>query len=131
MKFAAIIEYAQDKAKIAEIPPVHRQYLSKLRENGQLVASGPFTDDSGALIIYEAPSPAGGGEAAARRPVPSERHFREMAPAAVEPRDCESGATAGDVEGMTACHQPRVQARGNVIPRLRSGLVKTCILTPA
>jgi uncharacterized protein len=56
MKFAAIIEYAQDKAKIAELRPVHRQYLATLRERGQLAASGPFTDDSGALIIYEAAS---------------------------------------------------------------------------
>ena len=54
MKFAAIIEYAQDKAKIQSIRPVHRQYLTGLRERGQLAASGPFTDDSGALIIYEA-----------------------------------------------------------------------------
>lgn len=54
MKFAAIIEYAQDKAKIAEIRPVHRQYLASLKEKGQLAASGPFTDDSGALIVYEA-----------------------------------------------------------------------------
>lgn len=54
MKFAAIIEYANDKAKIAEIRPSHRQYLAQLRERGQLAASGPFTDDSGALIIYEA-----------------------------------------------------------------------------
>ena len=56
MKFAAIIEYSQDKAKIAALRPVHRQYLASLRERGQLAASGPFTDDSGALIIYEAPS---------------------------------------------------------------------------
>jgi uncharacterized protein YciI len=56
MKFAAIIEYTQDKAKIAEIRPVHRQYLAGLKERGQLAASGPFTDDSGALIIYEAAS---------------------------------------------------------------------------
>ena len=56
MKFAAIIEYLQDKARVAELRPVHRQYLASLRERGQLVASGPFTDDSGALIIYEAPS---------------------------------------------------------------------------
>ena len=56
MKFAAIIEYAQDKAKIAEIRPTHRQYLAALKANGQLAASGPFTDDSGALIIYEAGS---------------------------------------------------------------------------
>jgi uncharacterized protein YciI len=56
MKFAAIIEYLQDKAKVAELRPVHRQYLVSLRERGQLAAAGPFTDDSGALIIYEAPS---------------------------------------------------------------------------
>jgi uncharacterized protein YciI len=56
MKFAAIIEYIQDKAKIAEIRPVHRQYLAGLKDTGQLAASGPFTDDSGALIIYEANS---------------------------------------------------------------------------
>ena len=54
MKFAAIIEYLQDKAKIAEVRPVHRQYLVSLKEKGQLAASGPFTDDSGALIVYEA-----------------------------------------------------------------------------
>jgi uncharacterized protein len=54
MKFAAIIEYLQDKAKIAEVRPVHRQYLTSLKESGRLAASGPFTDDSGALIIYEA-----------------------------------------------------------------------------
>src|SRR5262245_57451417 len=56
MMFAASIEYIQDKDLIAGIRPTHRQYLSSLLEKGQLVASGPFTDDSGALIIYEAPS---------------------------------------------------------------------------
>jgi uncharacterized protein len=58
MKFAAIIEYTTDKARIAEFRPAHRQYLTQLRESGQLAASGPFTDDSGALIIYEADSRA-------------------------------------------------------------------------
>ena len=57
MKFAAIIEYAQDRDKIAALRPVHRQYLASLKEKGRLAVSGPFTDDSGALIIYEAPSP--------------------------------------------------------------------------
>jgi uncharacterized protein len=56
MKFAAIIEYSQDKAKVQALRPVHRQYLTALRERGQLVAAGPFTDDSGALIVYEAAS---------------------------------------------------------------------------
>jgi len=58
MKFAAIIEYSQDRAKIAAHRPVHRQYLASLRESGRLAAAGPFTDDSGALIIYEAGSQA-------------------------------------------------------------------------
>jgi uncharacterized protein YciI len=56
MKFAAIIEYTQDKAKIQAIRPVHRQYLTSLRERGQLAVAGPFTDDSGSLIVYEAAS---------------------------------------------------------------------------
>jgi uncharacterized protein YciI len=56
MRFAAVIEYSQDKAKIAEVRPTHRQYLTGLKETGRLAAAGPFTDDSGALIVYEAPS---------------------------------------------------------------------------
>jgi uncharacterized protein YciI len=56
MKFAAIIEYSQDKALVESIRPTHRQYLASLKERGQLVASGPFLDGSGALIIYEAGS---------------------------------------------------------------------------
>jgi uncharacterized protein YciI len=56
MKYAAIIEYSADKAKIHSIRPSHRQYLAALRERGQLAISGPFTDDSGALIVYEATS---------------------------------------------------------------------------
>lgn len=53
MKFAAIIEYLQDKAKVDEIRPIHRQYLLGLKDKGQLAATGPFTDGTGALIIYE------------------------------------------------------------------------------
>ena len=54
MKFAAIIEYSQDRAKVESIRPAHRQYLNSLKERGQIAATGPFTDGSGALIIYEA-----------------------------------------------------------------------------
>lgn len=56
MKFAAIIEYLQDPVKAEAIRPIHRQYLNSLKERGQLAASGPFTDGSGALIVYEAAS---------------------------------------------------------------------------
>jgi len=55
VKYAAFIRYGNPE-KIAEVRPTHRQYLSKLKEAGKLWASGPFTDDSGALIIYEVDS---------------------------------------------------------------------------
>ena len=50
MKFAAtIIEYGPDLSKIAEIRPIHRQYLGELLKNGlSWRLSGPFVDDSGA-----------------------------------------------------------------------------------
>lgn len=54
MKFAAFIDYKQDRETIERVRPTHRQYLRSLLDTGKLFASGPFTDDSGALIIYEA-----------------------------------------------------------------------------
>ncbi len=54
MKFAAVIAYSQDKAKVDAFRPVHRQYLTKLRDEGKLAISGPFMDNYGALIVYEA-----------------------------------------------------------------------------
>jgi uncharacterized protein YciI len=56
MKYAAVIEYLQDKDKTEAVRPAHRQYLRSLLANGQLAATGPFTDGSGALIVYEAGS---------------------------------------------------------------------------
>ena len=56
MKFAAVFTYPADKERIQQARPEHRQYLGGLREQGKLAAAGPFTDDSGALIVYEAGS---------------------------------------------------------------------------
>jgi uncharacterized protein YciI len=58
MKFAAVIEYITDKDKIQSLRPTHRQYLAALKERGQLAVCGPFTDDWGGLIVYEAASAA-------------------------------------------------------------------------
>lgn len=55
MKFAAVIEYIQDQEKITALRPTHRAYLTSLLAAGKLVASGPFEDNYGALIVYEAP----------------------------------------------------------------------------
>lgn len=51
-KFALIVTFG-DKAKRDETRPAHREYLKGLFDRGKLVASGPFVDDEGALIIYE------------------------------------------------------------------------------
>jgi uncharacterized protein YciI len=56
MKYAAIIEYLADPEKVQSFRPAHREYLARLRERGQLAVSGPFTDGTGALIVYEAAS---------------------------------------------------------------------------
>jgi uncharacterized protein YciI len=55
MKFATMFSYGNAE-RIAEIRPRHREYLTRLKEEGKLFVSGPFEDDSGALIIYEADS---------------------------------------------------------------------------
>lgn len=54
MKFAAIIEYLQDKDTVEQVRPQHRQYLRDLLAKGHIFATGPFEDGYGALIIYEA-----------------------------------------------------------------------------
>jgi hypothetical protein len=56
MKFAAVIEYCADKAKVLEVRPAHREYLTGVVKAGGLVVGGPYIDDSGAIIIYEAES---------------------------------------------------------------------------
>lgn len=57
MKYAASIEYLQDAAVVEQHRPAHRAYLTSLLQGGQLFASGPYDDGSGALIVYEADSP--------------------------------------------------------------------------
>lgn len=52
--FTAILTYGDDVERRQQVRPTHREYLRELLEQGKLVRSGPFTDDSGALIIYEA-----------------------------------------------------------------------------
>jgi uncharacterized protein len=56
MKYAATIEYLQDRNKVESVRPTHRVYLTSLLEQGKLFAAGPFEDGSGALIVYEAGS---------------------------------------------------------------------------
>jgi len=54
MKFAVIADYDAADPQLAVVRPVHREYLTKLRDAGKLAFSGPFTDHGGALIMLEA-----------------------------------------------------------------------------
>jgi hypothetical protein len=54
--FAVTYTYAATLEALAEIRPTHRVYLSQLLSDGVLLASGPFTDADGALLIVSADS---------------------------------------------------------------------------
>jgi uncharacterized protein len=58
-KWAAIIEYPNEPETIAAVRPKHREYLGALLAEGKLAVSGPFTDDTGALIVYAAETAEG------------------------------------------------------------------------
>jgi uncharacterized protein YciI len=52
--FAAIVTFTDDVERRLRVRPTHREYLKSLLEAGKLHESGPFGDDSGALLIYDA-----------------------------------------------------------------------------
>lgn len=68
MKFLGYVAYTTDAARIAQHRPAHRQYLTDLLQQGRLIAAGPFTDDSGAVFIYEAESAEGAAASLAGDP---------------------------------------------------------------
>jgi uncharacterized protein YciI len=50
--YAVTIAY-RDRELRDQVRPAHREYLKARFEEGSLVESGPFMDDSGALLIYD------------------------------------------------------------------------------
>jgi uncharacterized protein YciI len=54
--FAVTYTYQASDESLDAIRPTHREYLAKLLEEGVLLASGPFTDAAGALLIVSAES---------------------------------------------------------------------------
>ncbi|NUR61993.1 MAG: hypothetical protein HOV87_25525 [Catenulispora sp.] len=51
--FAVEYVYTADTAKRDEVRPSHRAFLRELQEKGQLLASGPWVNDTGALLVFE------------------------------------------------------------------------------
>jgi uncharacterized protein YciI len=52
--FAVTLTFTDDMERRLEVRPTHRDYLKTLLDSGKLHESGPFVDDSGALLIYDA-----------------------------------------------------------------------------
>ena len=52
--FAIEYHYPADSPQIIELRPAHREVLGKLKEEGKLIGSGPYTDGDGdALIVIQ------------------------------------------------------------------------------
>lgn len=52
--FALEYRFPEDSVRRLEVRPRHRAFLEELSRRGHVVAAGPFADDSGALIVYDA-----------------------------------------------------------------------------
>jgi hypothetical protein len=52
--FAVTLTFTDNAERREQVRPTHRDYLRSLVEAGKLEQSGPYTDDSGALLIYDA-----------------------------------------------------------------------------
>jgi uncharacterized protein YciI len=52
--FVALLTFGEDEELRLRTRPAHREYLRELFEAGRLRMSGPWADDTGAMLIYEA-----------------------------------------------------------------------------
>lgn len=53
--YAAFLHMIQPEKNV-EVRPRHIKYLDELDEQGKIFARGPFADQSGGLVIYQASS---------------------------------------------------------------------------
>jgi uncharacterized protein YciI len=49
--YALELSFSDDPARL-EGRPAHRERLAALRDEGKLLAAGPYVDESGALLLY-------------------------------------------------------------------------------
>ncbi|PKW13257.1 YciI family protein [Saccharopolyspora spinosa] len=53
-KFVVDLVYGEDEERRLGVRPAHREYCRELADRGVLLAGGPFADNLGAQLIYEA-----------------------------------------------------------------------------
>src|SRR3954454_17339478 len=52
--FVAFLTFSEDEDLRLKTRPTHREYLRGLFDAGKLRMSGPWADDTGAMLVYEA-----------------------------------------------------------------------------
>jgi uncharacterized protein YciI len=53
-KFVVELVYGEDRDRRLEVRPAHREYSKELAARGVLLAGGPYADERGAMLVYEA-----------------------------------------------------------------------------
>ncbi|MEQ4301731.1 YciI family protein [Plantactinospora sp. B6F1] len=64
------LHFTGDPAARLAARPAHRELLARLHADGDLVAAGPWADDSGALLLFDA------DEAAVRQTLDADPYYR-------------------------------------------------------
>lgn len=52
--FVVQLVFGDDREKLQEVRPQHREYCRRLAERGVLLAGGPYVDGDGAALVYSA-----------------------------------------------------------------------------
>ena len=52
-RFAVEYVYTADTVKRDEVRPAHRAFLAEAQSRGELLVSGPWVNNTGALLIFE------------------------------------------------------------------------------
>lgn len=52
-RFAVELVFGDNQEERLAVRPAHRAYLAQLVERGVLLVSGPWEDQTGALLVYE------------------------------------------------------------------------------
>jgi uncharacterized protein YciI len=65
--YALELAFSDDPARL-ERRPAHRERLAALREDGKLLAAGPYADDTGALLLFRVDTRAEADEIVAADP---------------------------------------------------------------
>ncbi|RKT51632.1 YciI family protein [Saccharothrix australiensis] len=52
-RYVVELVFGDNRDERLAVRPAHREYLATLVERGKLLVSGPYTDQSGAVLVYD------------------------------------------------------------------------------